>query len=336
MKRAAILYFTDRGQATAERIQAALQGDWELTLHRPRGGERSIVEDLFSGVDALVFVGACGIAVRSIAPFVRSKTTDPAVIVVDELGRQAISLLSGHIGGANALTRRIAEDLGAIPVITTATDLSRRFAADEWAARNGLIISSMKAAKDFAVEILRRDLPLYSDFPIEGTPPGGLYLYAEASASDCGLAISCRNVAPFERTLTLIPRILHLGIGCKRNTPAENIHRAVQAVLEGANLSPRALKSVASIDVKRDEAGLLETCESMRLPVNFYSAEELRAVEGSFTPSNFVQNTVGVDNVCERAAMRAAGAGATRIVNKTCLDGVTVAIAQEKWSACFE
>ena len=336
MKRAAILYFTDRGQATAERIRAALQGDWELTLHRPRGGERSVVEDLFSGVDALVFVGACGIAVRSIAPFVRSKTTDPAVIVVDELGRQAISLLSGHIGGANALTRRIASDLGAIPVITTATDLSQRFAADEWAARNGLIISSMKAAKDFAVEILKRDLPLYSDFPIEGTLPGGLYLYAEASASDCGLAISCRNIAPFERTLTLIPRILHLGIGCKRSTPAESIRRAVQTVLEGANLSPRAIASVASIDVKRDEAGLIEYCASENLPISFYSAEELRSLPGSFSASSFVQNTVGVDNVCERAAMRAAGAGATRIVNKTCLDGVTVAIAQEKWSACFE
>ncbi|MDY5220103.1 MAG: cobalt-precorrin 5A hydrolase [Eubacteriales bacterium] len=336
MKRAAILYFTDRGAATAERIQTALQEDWEVSLHRPHGGERSIVETLFQTEDALIFVGACGIAVRAIAPFVRSKTTDPAVIVVDELGRQAISLLSGHIGGANALTRRIAADIGGIPVITTATDLSRRFAADEWAARNGLIISSMKAAKDFAVEILRRDLPLYSDFPIEGTPPGGLYLYAEASASDCGLAISCRNIAPFDKTLALIPRILHLGIGCKRHTPAENIRRAVQAVLEEANLSPRALKSVASIDVKRDEAGLIEYCASANLPLSFYSAEELRSLPGSFTPSNFVQNTVGVDNVCERAAMRAAGEGATRIVNKTCLDGVTVAVAQEKWSACFE
>ena len=336
MKRAAILYFTDRGQATAERIQAALQDDFELTLHRPRGGERTTVEELFSIVDALIFVGACGIAVRAIAPFVRSKTSDPAVIVTDERGIHVISLLSGHIGGANELTRRIAADIGGVPVITTATDVNLRFAADEWAARNGLVISSMKAAKDFAVEILRRDLPLHCDFPVQGALPGGLYLYAEASASDCGLAISCRNIAPFERTLTLIPRILHLGVGCKRNTPAENIHRAVQAVLEGANLSPRALKSVASIDIKRDEAGLIEYCASTNLPVTFYSAEELRAVEGNFSASNFVQNTVGVDNVCERAAMRAAGEGATRIVNKTCLDVVTVAIAQEKWSACFE
>ena len=336
MKRAAILYFTDRGAATAERIRAALQGDWELTLHRPRGGERSIVEDLFSSVDALIFVGACGIAVRAIAPFVRSKTTDPAVIVTDERGIHVISLLSGHIGGANELTRYIAAAIGGVPVITTATDVSRRFAADEWAARNNLAISSMKAAKDFAVEILRRDLPLHCDFPVQGALPGGLYLYAEASASDCGLAISCRNIAPFERTLALIPRILHLGVGCKRNTPAENIHRAVQAVLEGANLSPRALKSVASIDIKRDEAGLLEYCASANLPLTFYSAEELRSLPGSFTTSDFVQNTVGVDNVCERAAMRSAGEGATRIVDKTCLDGVTVAIAQEKWSACFE
>ena len=108
MKRAAILYFTERGEATAQRIEAAIQADYEISLHRPRGGEKQVVEPLFPVVDAIIFVGACGIAVRAIAPFVKNKLTDPGVIVVDELGLQAISLLSGHIGGANELTRRIA------------------------------------------------------------------------------------------------------------------------------------------------------------------------------------------------------------------------------------
>ncbi|MBQ8507408.1 MAG: cobalamin biosynthesis protein [Clostridia bacterium] len=289
------------------------------------------MDELFSTVDALVFVGACGIAVRAIAPHIRSKATDPAVIVADELGKHAISLLSGHIGGANALARRIASAIGAEPVITTATDVNRRFAADEWAARNGLEIASMQAARKFAAEILKRDLPLKCDFPIRGELPGGLF---PGEGGGCGLLISCREDKPFDLTLHLIPRILHIGIGCKRGTPAEQIRAAADIALRG--ISRRAIASAASIDVKADEAGLLAFCAEEKLPIRFYSAEELRAVEGDFSASAFVQGAVGVDNVCERAAMLDAGGGASLIIRKTCAGGVTIALAQEKWSACFE
>ena len=333
MKRAAIIYFTERGEATAKRIAESIVPDYEIEFYRPRGGEKQVVDPLFPVMDALIFVGACGIAVRAIAPFVKNKLTDPGVIVVDELGLQAISLLSGHIGGANELTRRIAASIGAIPVITTATDINHRFTADEWAHNNGLSISSMQAAKRFAAEILRRDLPVYSDFPIEGKLTGGLY---RGSSGKNGLAISCRKCDAFEDALVLIPRKLHIGIGCRRGTPMEKIHAAYMQVMQENGIFLKAVAAAASIDVKQDEAGLLEFCSRWKLPVSFYSADELLAVQGDFSASEFVKSTVGVDNVCERAAMRSAGENAKLIVKKTCMDGVTIAIAQEEWSVHFE
>ncbi len=329
MKRAAIICYTDRGEATARQIAGALQSDHAVEQYRSRCN----VGELFGSVDALIFVGACGIAVRAIAPYLKAKTCDPAVLVTDERGLNIISLLSGHIGGANQLTRRIAQALGANPVVTTATDVNQRFAADEWAARQGLHISSMQAARRFAMELLRRDLPLRSDFPIQGSLPGGMFMGNEGS---CGLLISCRREEPFTEGLRLVPKILHLGLGCKRGTPVGKIEAAVKAVLDRENLCPEALLSLASIDVKKDEAGLLAFCENHSLPARFYTAGELMQLQGDFSASSFVKATVGADNVCERAAMCAAGNNAKLIVRKTCLDGVTVAVAQEEWSVCFD
>ena len=270
MKRAAILCFTQRGQATAEAIATALQAEHEVSIRRLQGGENGAVESLFQAMDALVFVGACGIAVRLIAPFLRSKATDPAVVVVDELGVHAISLLSGHIGGANELTRRIASAIGARPVITTATDVNGRFAADEWAKQNGLAISSMQAAKRFAAEILRRDLPVRSDFPMEGKLRGGLY---RGESGPCGLSISCKAGSSPAGWLVLIPKKLHLGIGCKRGAPKEAICAAVQNALNAEGIYAQALARAASIDVKRDEAGLLAFCEDWKLSLLHISRE---------------------------------------------------------------
>lgn len=329
MKRAAIIHYTDRGAETAQRIAQAIQDEFAVEQYR----SKCCMEALFLNVDALVFVGATGIAVRAIAPYLKNKTSDPAVVVADERGINVISLISGHIGGANALTRRIAERIGAYPVITTATDINQRFAVDEWAAKREIWMDSMQAAKRFAVEILKRDLPMSTDFPVRGSLPSGLFRAAEG---EFGMCVSVRDDSPFENTLHLVPKILHLGIGCKRGTSAEAIEEALQETLSAQKLSIEAIKNVASIDVKQNEAGLLAFCKAHRWPVQFFSAEELAKVEGEFTASAFVRRTVGVDNVCERAAMRAAGAGSRLVVRKNCFRGVTIAAAQEEWSVCFE
>lgn len=333
MKRAAILCFSARGRALAERISRALEGDWTSELYAPRGGLMDAVAELFPRVQALIFVGACGIAVRAVAPLVASKKTDPAVVVVDERGNFAISLLSGHIGGANALTSRIAAAIGAQSVVTTATDVNGRFSVDTWAARKGVWIADMLAARRFSAEILERDLPIQSDFPIEGALPPGVYL---GDSGACGARIACTWAEPFACTLMLAPRILHVGIGCRRGASEAEISAAVEAALDGARICREAVASASSIDVKSDEPGLSAFCASAGIALRFYSAAELNEVPGEFTASEFVKKTVGVDNVCERSALRSAGAGGRLILKKRSGGGVTVAVACEDWSVSFE
>ncbi len=324
--RAAIFCFSDRGAALAERIAGLFPGARTV---RPRGDLAARTAECFRECDALIFVGAAGIAVRAIAPHVAAKTADPAVIVADDCGRHVVSLLSGHIGGANRLTRQIAARIGAEPVVTTATDVNQRFSIDEWAARRGLSIESMDAAKRFSAEILRRDLPLTGDFPVDGPLPAGVFPGAEG---DVGAAISCYRKHPFAVTALLSPRIVHLGIGCKRGAGAE----AIAAAVDGLNLAPGAIVRAASIDVKAHEPGLLAFCRARGIEIRFYSAAELSAAEGEFTPSEFVKKTVGVDNVCERAAAVSAGPGAKIFIRKTRGDGVTVAAAMQDWRISFE
>ena len=331
MSRAAILYFTDKGAQLGGMLAEKL----DCTAQKPpKGGLAALVEKLFHETDALVVIGACGIAVRAIAPLIVSKTSDPAVIVLDEQGKHVISLLSGHIGGANDLARRIAGYTGGEAVITTATDVNGRFSVDAWAVKHNCVIASMENAKEYAASILKRDLPLWSDFEISGSLPGGVFI---GNKGTCGAVISIKaGVVPFDTTLRLIPRILHVGVGCKRGTLKEKIATAIEHALKECGLDMRAVKAAASIDVKKDEEGLLAWCRENQLPVSFSSAEELNAVEGKFSHSDYVFKTVGTGNVCDRAAVRSAGAGSVLLVSKTILDGVTVGVAQEKWSVSFE
>lgn len=336
-----IFAYSRRGCGTALRVKAALcaPGD-ECRCYTPEkyaDGEFEPIMSpcgrftgpLFAWADAMVFVGAAGIAVRSIAPHVRDKRTDPAVLSVDELGKFVIPLLSGHIGGANALAERLAEALGAVPVVTTATDIHGKFSVDAWAARQGLAITSMRAAKAVSAAILERNVPLCCDFPMVGEPPPGTEL---GESGDVGICVSWRNRKPFAETLLLVPPVLHLGLGCRRGTPVENIKEAVEQVLTEHEIHPKAVKCAASIELKKDEPGLLAYCAERGWPIAFYSVERLAALEGDFTPSERVLRVTGVDNVCERAAM----VGADRlVVRKSARCGVTVALAEERWEARF-
>ena len=183
-------------------------------------------KEAFSLCRLMVFIGATGIAIRSIAPYIRSKTKDPAVISIDEQGKFVIPLLSGHIGGANGLATGIAAFLNAVPVITTATDVNDLFAVDEWAARHNMSIFNMQSAKTFASYLVDcKKVGVKSEFPVRGPLPKGLIMAEEGPV---GLAISLRKtVQPFVETVVLRPRILHLGIGCRRGTPMYLIEELV-------------------------------------------------------------------------------------------------------------
>ena len=349
-----LVYFTQAGEQTCRRIREALTADGcrcqSSDGRRLAGGLRQWTQEAFSQGEALVFVSATGIAVRAIAPFLRSKTEDPAVIVTDERGIHVISLLSGHMGGANRLTLRIAEAIGGQPVITTATDVSGRFAVDQWAKDQDLAIADMKIAKEVSAALLRKEeCAFYSEFPTEGTLPRGLRRWnrqseetGETKPPDICIAVSLERPKelPFQKILWLIPRVLTLGIGCRRGTSQEQIRAAAEGALSERGLSLKAVRRVASIDIKKDEQGLADFAGSLGVPFTVYTAEELenaRLAHGqSFSPSNFVRSVTGVDNVCERAAILSAAAdgGGVRpdlrpelMVRKTAGGGVTVAAA---------
>ena len=325
--------FSERGKDLADRIAEAMGNEMEIRCVQPKGDLMEQTEAVFSSFDALVYIGACGIAVRAIAPCVRSKTSDPAVLVVDERGQFVISLLSGHIGRANELAKSVANVLGAQPVITTATDVNGRFSVDAWASKNGLLIEDMNIAKQFSAEILTQDLALYSDLPLDDELPSGIFL---ASSGEFGAAVTYRDIRPFARTLRLFPRCLHLGIGCRRGASREQIRALVHQALSDCGIDFRAVCRIASIDIKSDEEGLLAFAAELGAECTFFTAAELQALSGDFSASDFVREHVGVDNVCERAAMRSAGEGATLIVGKKAADGVTVAVALEKRRLSFE
>lgn len=273
--------------------------------------------------DALIFIGATGIAVRAVAPFVKSKATDPACIVIDEQGNYVIPLLSGHIGGANQLAREIGTAIGALPVITTATDLHGLFAVDEWARSNRLYITDMIRAKQIAASLLEgKKCGVFSSFPIQGKRPPELTDEDAEMSVEVSIASRARN----EQALQLVPCCLVLGIGCRKNTPTSAISALVEETLNAAGISEKAVFGVASIDLKAEETGLLEFCKDRNFSFQVFSSEELAAVEGNFSVSQFVSSITGVDNVCERAAVLASGNGRL-IVKKKARDGVTVAAA---------
>ena len=290
-------------------------------------------ERMFAEMDAIIFIGACGIAVRSIAPYVKSKKTDPAVLCMDEQGKFVISLLSGHIGGANELAEEAAAVTGAVPVITTATDVNHKFAVDVFAVKNHCEICEMELAKEAAALLVDgKKVGFCSRFPVEGTIPEEL---GTESAEDLRMGIcitTSEQDSPYERTLHLIPRIITVGIGCKKNTPSERIEEKVLAALAAAGISEKAVLQAASIDLKAQEPGILHLVEKYRWKYRTFSAEELERAEGTFTPSSFVKKITGIDNVCERSAVLAGG---RLIRKKEAADGVTVALSAADWRAVF-
>ena len=388
-----IICFTLTGQQTGEKLKKALEKQKHaVSLYaKSKYISDSIKEstkewagEQFESADGIIFIGATGIAVRSIAPYVASKKTDPAVLVTDECGKFVISLLSGHLGGANELALQAAEALHAVPIVTTATDLEGKFAVDVFAKKNNCHIFRMKEAKEVSAALLAGEkVGFYSEFPWEGELPDGLVnccglrdeISSETdlaameakleSASDLfpkvGIAVTIhKNCTPFLSTTYVVPQAVALGMGCRKNKEAQAVEKAAFTCLEENQIYPQAVACLASIDIKKEEPGLLALAEKMGIPFETFSSEELLAVKGEFTASSFVSRTVGVDNVCERSALKAAqdriclntgripernqtkpgtrrgGEHCRLIQRKQAADGVTAALVLADWRIHFE
>lgn len=358
-KRLAIVSFTPGGHIQAQGVQAALKeplGDtyWEAVhFHKPKP-LKEWCRQRFEDAEGILFIGAMGIAVRSIAPFLESKTKDPAVLVMDEKGSFLISVLSGHIGGGNELTRLLAGRLGAAAVITTASDVNHKIALDVFAQKNGLYICDMERIKEAEAAILEGK-PLH--FYCEGQVKGRLPKELSASCEEADIQI---RVSPYIsygdaekeaeasggrrlREVCLIPKVFVLGVGCRKGKTAQEIEAAVKEELLKRRISMDSLYGAATIDLKQEEEGLLEFCKAFGLPLTCYTARELCEAPGSYEASSFVTSVTGVDNVCERAAVCKVRETAPLKQKEDCLvvpkikkDGITIALAQREWSVEFE
>lgn len=324
MRDLAYLAFTDRGAKLARDLCAALGGTVTDAREEEAFSLRAWTAERFDRCEALVFVGAAGIAVRAVAPFLVSKASDPAVVSLDEWGSFVVPLVSGHLGGANDLARRIAALCGGTAVVSTATDVNGVFAVDSWARRQGLRLLQPERIKAVSSRLLSGEsVGLYSAFPIRGTPPEGVRL---CPAEDADVLVDIGKSG--SGALTLLPPCLTLGIGCRRGITEEELEAACTAFLDESGVRPEAIGAAASIDRKADEEGLLHFCKTHGWEPRFFTAAELRDAEGPFQGSAFVERTVGVDNVCERSAVLFSGGRLFR--PKWVRDGVTLALACRK------
>ncbi len=307
-------------------------------------GLHALLTTTFNNYGAHIFIGATGIAVRGIAPFLKSKAQDPAVLVLDQQGRHVISLLSGHLGGANALCLEVAELLGADPVISTATDLENLPAIDLLAQEAGLYIANLEAVKAVSAAVLD-GRPVRVDDPDNWLPQLALPVFHHLPPSSCSGTNSSSSAplcpqaesqpsqlcsrlhqvpeasrspySPLVRVshlvlptapdiLLLHPKNLWVGLGCKRGTPLENLKNALEQLFARLSLSLHSLAGFASISQKSDESGLLELAQGFALPLRFFSAEELAAVPTpSLSPKAL--ELFGTPSVAEAAALLAAG-----------------------------
>ncbi len=292
-----------------------------------------LLGELFHTCPAHIFIGASGIAVRCIAPYLAGKDRDPAVLVVDPTASFVISLLSGHLGGANALTLRVADLLGAQPVITTASDVLGLPAVDLLAREKGLIIADLAQAKHIAAALVAGE-PVLLDDPenrlgLAGSPHAGLFRPAppEPLSDDLPtMRVTFRPLPKRPRQLLLHPPVF-AGVGCRRGTPEEDILAVLEDALKRADVAPNALAGFASVTLKQDEPGLLRAAERLHLPLQFFTPEELAGFPVSM-PSPKAQEVLGIPGVCEAAALAAAGPEGRLILGKLAVRNVTVALAE--------
>jgi len=333
-----VIAFTKNGALLAEKLLGLFPGSGASApeayctgrLKPIEAGVGDWVKARFKKGGALVFIGSTGIAVRAVAPFLRSKAEDAAVICIDERGENVIPLLSGHIGGANRLAEKLAEAIGARAVITTATDINGVFAADVWASENNCAIADVSAIKMISSALLNGEIVgLVSEFPVEGSLPTGVSFDTQ---TEKGIEIALTGTNPFRYTLRLIPRIIAAGIGCRKGALADIIERRLRDELAKLDIPLEAVCRIASIDIKAGEPGLLKLCERIGAEFVTFSAGELMSAEGDFSKSGRVLAATGADNVCERAVVLS---GAEIISGKSAGDGVTIALGKIDYRLCF-
>lgn len=323
-----IMSFTLTGEALAKRVVLEIekqQTRYEAVSFsvKKECTQSEYVENLlewtsvqFEKRNAILFIGACGIAVRTIAPFVKEKLTDSAVLVMDEKGQFLIPLLSGHVGGANEFAVQLCAIVGAVPVITTATDVQGCVAIDVFATKHDLAMEPKAGIAKISSKVLEKKKLTLSIAPE----------YMKA----VDIAIASKGYEK-QAVLTLIPKEYVIGIGCRKGKDAEELIQFVDSVLKMQKIQWKQVKAIATIEIKKEEKAIAALAQRKAVPIFLFDAETLAQVQGDYTSSEFVKQQVGVDNVCERAAMAACDGGGTLLLPKQTACGMTIAIAKSDW-----
>ncbi|CUQ15564.1 cobalt-precorrin 5A hydrolase [Clostridium baratii] len=319
-----IISVTEKGDEIAYKLKENFDSDIYLKSRLKDFKLDNITKECFKKYKAVVFLSSTGIAVRAISKYLKGKDVDPAVIVVDVCNNFTISLVSGHLGGANKLTYEISNVLGNIPVITTATDNMDLIAPDILAKNNNLIIEDLKKAKVIAGRLVNKETVYFKDDENKiGCPKG----YIETEDVKDNTVWITNSLKEQENVLKLIRKNIILGIGCRKDTDSKKLSDFVSNVLLENNLDKRSVKLIASIDVKKNEKAILDLAKELNSKLKFYTKEEIMTVEEKYEGSAFVKATVGVSSVSEPVVDLSGG---EIIIEKIKNSGMTLTVGIEK------
>ena len=289
---------------------------------------------IFNEYDAIIAIMASGILIRSIANLIKSKSSDPAILNIDDNANFVISTLSGHLGGANKLTNKIARLINATPVITTATDVNKKLGIDVIARDLYLKITDKKEILYFNKAILdncKINFILNPNYNYE-------YLFEYFNKNTLEINVSFNysdkiksgeiHVQLNEHILILKEKKLVVGIGCRKNKPCSEIYDALLKSVDKLHIHSSRINALTSAEIKKDEKGILDLSKHLNIPVFFVSMDKMRLFTSSdVSKSEFVQSKFGISGVCEPAALISAGFGSKLIFKKTPYSGVTIAIS---------
>jgi Cobalamin biosynthesis protein CbiG len=329
-----IITISPRGTALALKLKSILPETEIFTLRKYAVDQTACIDgdlgeavgELFKTRKKLLFIMAAGIVVRNIAPYIGNKTTDPAVVVMDERGNFAISLLSGHLGGANELASELEKRIGVKAVITTASDVNGKTAVDMFAKTHDLVIDNMADAKELTAMLIQgKNIAQQNDTlaVVASTYSGG------ANADALVLITHKKRIEQNIPTVKLFPKNLILGVGCRKHVAGGLIISFITRQLEELNIDSRCICLIASVDIKAEEPGIQEAAAHFGVPFTCVGRTEIEKVEGRFSASPFVKEQIGVSGVCEPAAFIAGGGAGRFLLRKTASNGITLAIFEK-------
>ena len=297
---------------------------------------KELVAKIYSKYKTILFIMASGIVVRMIAPLIQSKLVDPAILVMDDRGENVISLLSGHIGGANERAKQLAQIIGARPILTTSSDINGKIAVDTFAMKHGLHITDFTAAKEITAMMLNeKNMCIINEIGMEIQ-----YDYLGENLTEDNVenneeydgAIVISHSSSIKLSIPyvqLIPKNIVLGIGCKKDTKAKEIIEFIYRTMEKLELSIHSIRVLSTVDVKQDEIGVIEAKEHFHTGLDIISREEIAIHQDKFKKSPFVMKTIGVGNVSEPCGYISSQSG-TCLLGRTVQNGITLSVWKEQ------